>query len=420
MSTLPILLKNPQILLIGGGKVACHKAQMLTDNNISFCACAREFGPDFIALNIDIIVDEVSTEFLRHFNIIIDATGCDEVGAMLREQKKQRFLLVNRVDTPAECDFYFSSLLNYGPLKIAISTDGASPTIGQVVRDKIRSVLPADMENLVEQTAKSRAQGVIDSDKTRQQTQLKLAQVYLIGCGPGDVNLLTLQAYQRIHQLDVVLYDHLISDEIMAIVPENVKRIYVGKQKGSHSYKQDEINNLLFDYAQQGLRVGRLKSGDPFIFGRGAEEVTYLASRGVRVHVLSGLSSALSGPTLAGIPLTARGYATNLSIVSAHFAGNSFNSDWLPLLHFPQHTVVVLMGLSFAEQIAQTALAADVPATMPVAIISNASRSNQRIIISTLGCLAVDASAAAKPALLVFGAVVGLQYLAGDNYANMG
>lgn len=420
MSTLPILLKNPQILLIGGGVVAYHKAKVLIDNNISFCVCAIEFNQDFNSLGIELIVDEVSPDMLQRFNVVIDATGCPAVGAMLREQKKQRFILVNRVDTPAECDFYFSALLNYGSLKIAVSTDGASPTIAKVVRDKIKNVLPADINDVVKQTSTLRDQGIIDSDIARQQTQLKLSQVYLIGCGPGDVKLLTLQAHERIQCLNVVLYDHLISDEIMAIVPPNVKRVYVGKQKGSHSYKQDEINCLLLDYAQQGLHVGRLKSGDPFIFGRGAEEVEYLVSHGVRVQVLPGLSSALSGPTLAGIPLTARGYSTNLSIVSAHLAGNSFNSDWLPLLHFPKHTVVVLMGLSFAEQIAHAALQDSLPVTMPVAIISNASRVNQQIILSTLGSLVTDARDADKPAILVFGAVVTLQHLDENNYANMG
>ncbi|MDY0190472.1 MAG: uroporphyrinogen-III C-methyltransferase [Desulfuromonas sp.] len=420
MSTLPILLKNPRILLIGGGAVAYHKAQVLVDHQINFHVCAREFSPQFDSLNLTRTVGEATCALLSGFDILVDATGSDAVGTLLREQKQQRFVLVNRVDSPEECDFYFSALLKYGALKIAISSDGASPTMAKVVRNKIERMLPAYLATLVKNTAMLRAQGIIDSAKTRQQTQLQIAQVLLIGCGPGDVNLLTLQAYAQIQQLEVVLYDHLISDEIMAIVPKNVKRVYVGKQKGDHSFKQDEINELLFAYAQQGLHIGRLKSGDPFIFGRGGEEVEYLASRGVRVQVLPGLSSALSGPTLAGIPLTARGYATNLSIVSAHLAGNRFNSDWLPLLHFPKHTVVVLMGLSFAEQIAQAALQESVPGTMPVAIISNASRANQQIILSSINSLAADGKKADKPAILVFGAVVTLQYLAGDKDANMG
>lgn len=420
MPTLPILLKNPHILLIGGGKVAFHKAQILLDNHIFFCVCAREISSDFKTLNIDVLFREISHEILAGYNIVIDATGCEVVGSLLRQEKQHRFLLVNRVDTPEECDFYFSSLLHYGSLKIAVSTNGASPTIAKTVRDKIKSVLPADMVHLVEETALLRSKGVIDSDKTRQQTQLKLSQVYLIGCGPGDVNLLTLQAYKRIQSLDVVLYDHLISDEIMAIVPSHIQRIYVGKQKGHHSYKQDDINTLLLDYAQQGMRIGRLKSGDPFIFGRGAEEVAYLTSHGVRVEVLPGLSSALSGATLAGIPLTARGYAANLSIVSAHLAGNRFNDAWLPLLHLPMHTVVVLMGLSFAEQIVHAAHLADVPMTTSVAIISNASRVNQKVIISSLAFLAADAKDADKPALLVFGDVVTLHDLSEGNDAHMG
>jgi len=418
MSTLPILLKNPRILLIGGGTVACHKARILQENGVDFRALARAFSPEFDALGLAaaVVTKSVETSDLTPFNIIIDATGNSTVAELLIAVKMRRFVLLNIVDNPAHCDFYFASLLNYGKLKISVSTDGASPTIGQVVRDRIRQIIPDEIADLVEEKAKERAHGLIDVEKTRQQTLIRLAQVDLVGCGPGDVDLLTLKACRCIEQAEVVLYDHLIPQQILDLVPKHVERIYVGKQKQAHSMKQEEINQLTLDYARKGRRVARLKSGDPYIFGRGAEEAEFLAKHGVRVRVIAGISSAVAAPASAGIPLTARGYATNVSIVSAHLAGSHLNTDWLPLLKIPNHTTVVLMGLSFAREIAEHALHSGLSDAIPVAIISNATRQNQRTIITTLGKLANDSRQAESPAVLVFGDVVKLHEVLPHSY----
>lgn len=418
MSTLPILLKDPQILIVGGGTVAYQKARVLQENGIDFKLLAKEFSFDFSALDLDraMVTKSIETTDLTPFNIIIDATGNSSVANLLIAVKEQRFILLNIVDNPAQCDFYFASLLNYGKLKISVSTDGASPTIGQVVRDRIKGIIPVDIADLVEEKAKERAHGLIDVEKTRQQTLIRLAQVDLVGCGPGDVDLLTLQAYRCIEQAEVVLYDHLIPQQILDLVPKHVERIYVGKQKQAHSMKQEEINQLTLDYARKGRRVARLKSGDPYIFGRGAEEAEFLSKHGVRVRVIAGISSAVAGPASAGIPLTARGYATNVSIVSAHLAGSYLNTDWLPLLKIPNHTTVVLMGLSFAREIAENALHAGLSDAIPVAIISNASRQSQRTIITTLGKLTNDSRQAESPAVLVFGDVVKLHEILPHSY----
>ncbi len=234
------------------------------------------------------------------------------------------------------------------------------------------------------------------------------SKVYLIGCGTGDPELLTIKALKKFRELDVALIDHLISDEIIELLPEKVKIIYVGKQKGKLSLKQDEINKIMLEFAKQNLTVGRLKSGDPFIFGRGAEEALFLLSQGVEVEVIPGISSATSAPLLSGIPITARGYATNFSIVSAHLAGNRFNKDWIELLKIKNHTTVVLMGLSRVKQIKEEALKIGIPNDFPVAIISNASRKNQKTIITNIANLDIDAKLAEKPAVLVFGNVVQL------------
>ena len=265
MSTLPILLKNPRILLIGGGAVACQKARVLQENGVDFRLLAREFAPEFDAMGLAgvMVTKNVETIDLTPFNIIIDATGNSSVADLLIAVKEQRYVLLNIVDNPAHCDFYFSSLLNYGKLKISVSTDGASPTIGQVVRDRIREIIPEEIADLVEEKVKERAQGLIDVEKTRQQTLIRLAQVDLVGCGPGDVDLLTLQACRCIEQAEVVLYDHLIPQQILDLVPKHVERIYVGKQKQAHSMKQEEINQLTLDYARKGATGCTLEKRRP-------------------------------------------------------------------------------------------------------------------------------------------------------------
>lgn len=410
MGSLPVLLKNPRILLLGGGSVAWRKARVLLDNQVDFSVLARQYNDLFLSRDLPGTrsTGEVDPAALAPYNIIIDATGDPQVEILLRKEKEKRFLLINHVDRPEQSDFYFSSLLNFGRLKIAVSTDGASPTLGQTVRDRIRQVIPADIGALVDQKADERAQGIIDTQSTRRQVLARLARVDLIGCGPGAVELLTLQAYDCIRQAEVLLYDHLIPQPILDLADVAAEKIYVGKRKQAHSLKQSEINRLLLEQAHRGKRVARLKSGDPYIFGRGAEEAEFLAQQGLQVRVIPGLSSALAGPAAVGMPLTARGYATNFSVVSAHLAGSFLNSDWLPLLRIPNHTTVVLMGLSFAEQIMEHALLSGVSRDFPVAIVSNATRPGQRTIITSLRMLADSARQAERPALLVFGEVVNL------------
>ena len=415
MGTLPVLLKNQEILLIGGGSVALQKARVLLKNNIAFTLIAAEICPEIEQLEIEIHQGKLTEKDLKNAPIIVDATGNPEVTDLVLKEKKHRFLLYNCVDQPDLCDFYFSSLLNYGNLKIAVSTDGHSPALGQVVRDKIATVIPAKIESLLEKTGQNRHLGIINSTETKEQGQKLLATVYLIGCGPGDIDLLTLKAYRTIQQIDVVLYDHLITQDVLDLVPQHAQRISVGKQKGVHSYPQEQINQMIYEQAKSGLKVARLKSGDPYIFGRGAEEAEYLIKRGIRVEVINGISSAIAGPSCAGIPPTARGYATNMSVVSAHLAGNKINTDWLPLLKIPNHTTVVLMGLSFAAQIAENALDAGVDKTTPVAIISNASRPEQQTTITDLEHLAEASATAKRPAILVIGNVVNLHQILYNN-----
>lgn len=233
-------------------------------------------------------------------------------------------------------------------------------------------------------------------------------KVYLVGCGLGDVEQLTLKAYRIIQEAQIILYDHLITDEILALIPQESRKIYVGKPQKSHNISQDRINELIVDYASQGFTVARLKSGDPYIFGRAAEEALYLGERGYEVDVVAGISSSISGGSCAGIPPTARGYASSFSVVSAHLKDNKFNTEWFPLLKIPNHTTIILMGLGLASIIRRCALKAGIPKNFPVAIVSNASRPEQQSVVTTLDGLTKAAKTVDGPAVIVFGNVVKL------------
>jgi len=233
-------------------------------------------------------------------------------------------------------------------------------------------------------------------------------KLYLIGCGPGDADLLTLKALKMIKKLDIALIDHLLTQEIIDLIPESTKVVFVGKEKGKHSFPQETINTMITEYAHQGYTVGRLKCGDPYIFGRGTEEAIYASQNGIETEVIPGISSALSGPLSAGIAPTARGVSTGVSVVSAHLSGDRVNLSWIPMLNVEDHTTVVLMGLSRTRQILKEALDQGVDTALPVAIISNATTAIQSSIITTLGELNTAAKGAPKPAILVFGNVVNL------------
>lgn len=233
-------------------------------------------------------------------------------------------------------------------------------------------------------------------------------KLFLIGCGPGDSDLLTIKALKTFQKIDIALIDHLLTQEIIDLIPPSIKVIFVGKEKGKHSVTQEKINAMIIEYTKQGLQVGRLKCGDPYIFGRGTEEAICAFQHGIETEVIPGISSALSAPLAAGIAPTSRGLSTGLSIVSAHLKGDRLNLEWLPMLTYKQHTTVVLMGLSRASQITQAALDMGIDPKMPVAIVSNATSGEQSAIYTTITNLAQSAKSAPRPALLVFGDVVNL------------
>ena len=234
-------------------------------------------------------------------------------------------------------------------------------------------------------------------------------KVWLVGAGPGDAELLTLKALRAINTADVIFYDYLVSPEIRALFPKNIPAFYVGKAKNQHSIAQEDLNQLLVNQAQLGLNVCRIKGGDPFVFGRGGEELLELRSAGIAAEVIPGITSASGCSTYADIPLTHRGIAQGCTFVTGH-AEKSLDLNWQALAQL-KHTLVFYMGLTRADLIAEKLLAGGLSDTTPVAIIENGCRANQRNIICTLADFpaAVLREQVQSPALIIVGEVVNLR-----------
>jgi uroporphyrin-III C-methyltransferase/precorrin-2 dehydrogenase/sirohydrochlorin ferrochelatase/uroporphyrin-III C-methyltransferase len=237
-----------------------------------------------------------------------------------------------------------------------------------------------------------------------------VGQVYLVGAGPGDPDLLTVKAARLLSQVDVVVYDRLVSEEVLTLVPEGVSRIYVGKAAGTHVLPQDEINVVVANLALAGHDVVRLKGGDPFVFGRGGEEALYLRQRGIPFQVVPGITAAVACAAYAGIPVTHRGLASGVQLVAGHCRGTvPLELDWQALAA-PELTLVFYMGLANLEQIARGLLGAGRAASTPVAVVANGTLAHQERLVTSLGAMtrAVKASGIEAPAVVIIGKVVSL------------
>ncbi|MEH6584287.1 MAG: uroporphyrinogen-III C-methyltransferase [Halioglobus sp.] len=234
-------------------------------------------------------------------------------------------------------------------------------------------------------------------------------KVYLVGAGPGDPELLTLKAYRLMQEVDVLVYDRLVSAEILAMVPADVKRISVGKNVGDHCVPQWQINEIIVDLARSGHRVLRLKGGDPYVFGRGGEEAEVLVEAGLPFEVVPGITSAAGASSYAGIPLTHRDYAQSVTFATGHLQDGSFNLDW-PALARTQSTLVIYMGVGSLSSIAGQLVHHGRAADTPVAVIQNATLPDQRLVVGNLENIArkVTAMGIKAPASIIVGEVVAL------------
>ena len=350
-------------------------------------------------------------QLLKPFEIIIDASGDARLGAFLHSARKECGFLLNVVDTPNLCDFYFGSIVRRENVSVMVSTNGASPILSQVLRDKISAILPKALGALSHRLKNLRQIAPPKDKKAKdsiaKECQNTLGKVLIIGCGPGDFELLTLKALESFALLDIALVDNLIGTEITAHIKGlGVECVNVGKRKGEASFTQEQINELMLHHAKSGKIVGRLKGGDPVIFGRVWEEASFLHAHNIEVEYISGITSSLCGALYSGVAPTLRGVSSGALIVSAHLRESVFHTQWLEWLKDSPYTIIVLMARSFAERVKDEALAQGISENLPAAFISHISLPSQKSIIGTLGELPQMAQSCENPSILILGKAV--------------
>lgn len=450
MQYLPLFVKltDKPVLIVGGGSVALRKAGTLLSAGARLTVVAPDFTAEFVDWQREgkatLITGHFQPQLLDGMLLVIAATDNDEVNATVFDAATARNMLVNTVDDQPKCGFIFPSIIDRSPILIAISSFGTAPVLARRLREKLEALLPQHLGPLAQLVGRFRSkvkakisgfsarrqfwEQVFDSDVVRDvqannipaaeqrltqllaQPQQRSGEVYVVGAGPGDPELLTLKALQLMQQADVVVYDYLVSQQIMDLVRRDARRICVGKKAGAHSMPQQDTNQLLIDLALAGNKVCRLKGGDPFIFGRGAEEIQALLPHKIAFQVVPGITAAAGCAAYAGIALTHRDYAQSVQFITGHCRGDGSEPDWTSMRSANQ-TLVIYMGLMKAAHIQQQLIVAGRSAETPVAIIENGSRREQRIVTGALHQLSalIEQHHVQSPALLIIGEVVRLQ-----------
>lgn len=449
-------LREQPVLLVGGGEAALAKARLL----IAAGADLQVIAPDVVT-ELDELADvehvhigkrRVRARDFRNVGIVISATGQPDVDAWVARTADKYRLPVNVVDRPELSSFIVPSIVDRGAITVAISSDGASPVLARRIREQIETLLPANLGALAEflrsfrGAAKAKIgsfdgrrrfwEEVIDGPIARDvlaggeaqareamvsrinrpslQTE-RVGHVAIVGAGPGDPELLTIKALRALQDADVVIHDRLIGEGVLDLARRDAERIYVGKAMSDHAVPQSGINDLLVTHARAGKRVVRLKGGDPFVFGRGGEELEALRAAGVDASVVPGITAATGCAASAGLPLTHRDYASAVTFVTGHGVDGEPDIDWQALAQ-PRHTAVIYMGLARAASLAANLIAHGRSPDTPVAIIENGTRHNERVVTGTLSTIPqiVRSAKVGAPALIVIGEVAALTDAARD------
>jgi len=452
---LPIFLnvRGKHALVVGGGTLAARKADLLLRAGCHLTVVATTLEDDFARLieehSIDHRSGDLDARDLDGCVVAFGASSDDAINEKLHTLASAAGVLVNVSDRSEYCDFVMPALVDRSPLLIAIGSGGTTPLLTRMLKARFETNIPASYGRLAEFAGRYRdrvKQSLPDLTRRRRfwetmidgpiaehlfsgQEELATAlmgkllkeaategdqpprgEVYLVGTGPGDPDLLTFRALRLMQQADVVLYDRLIGDGVLNLVRRDAERIYVGKMKKDHSVPQEEISNMLIRLAREGKRVLRLKGGDPFVFGRGGEEIATLADHGIPFQVIPGITAANGCAAYAGIPLTHRDHAQGYIVVTGHEKEGELNLNWRSLIQ-PRQTVVVYMGLTSLGTITEGFVSNGADPAMPAAVIENGTRAGQRVIVGTLGSLEEKSLAAGvrSPALIIIGSVVTLR-----------
>ncbi len=448
MDYLPIFadVRNKLCLVVGGGEVAQRKAGVLLDAGAQVRVVAPEIAPELARQkNIESTVAHFEEKYLDGVTLVIAATNDRAVNKQVSELAQARNIPVNVVDDPELCSFIMPAILDRSPLMVAFSSGGASPVLTRMLRGKLETMIPQGYSRLaafaerfrelvkkrVTNPAKRRifwenaldgvvAEKVLTGDENSAEAMLQQmlasednivrGEVYLVGAGPGDPDLLTFRALRLMQKADVVVYDNLVSKPIVEMTRRDAQRIFVGKKRADHTLRQEEINELLVRLAKEGKRVLRLKGGDPFIFGRGGEEIETLAAEGIAFQVVPGITAASGVASYAGIPLTHRDHAQSCMFVTGHLKDGTMNLDWDALAR-PKQTVVVYMGLHGLDTLCAELIKHGLPDSTPIAIVQQGTTPNQRVITGTLATLPAIAEREQPqaPTLIIVGGVVTLR-----------
>ena len=448
MDYLPIFanVKNKLCLVVGGGTVGARKAGVLLEAGAKVRVVAPQIDDELQAqANVDAVLARFEPQHLDGVSLIIAATNDREVNKQVSELAQARNIPVNVVDDPELCSFIMPAIMDRSPLMVAFSSGGASPVLTRMMRGKLETVIPQNYSNLasfaerfreevkqrVNNPAKRRifwenvfdgviAEKVLTGDEASAEAMLQQmlanednivrGEVYLVGAGPGDPDLLTFRALRLMQKADVVVYDNLVSKPIVDMTRRDADRIFVGKKRNDHTLQQEEINLLLVRLAKEGKRVLRLKGGDPFIFGRGGEEIETLAAEGIPFQVVPGITAASGVASYAGIPLTHRDHAQSCVFVTGHLKDGTMNLDWEQLAR-PRQTVVVYMGLHGLDTLCAKLVEHGLPDTTPIAIVQHGTQPTQRVFTGTLATLPAIAEREKPqaPTLIIIGGVVTLR-----------
>lgn len=451
MNFLPIYLnlKGRSCLVVGGGEVAARKLSYLLQAGANVTVVSPELGTsakEFIADANEYLARKFVDSDVNEQSLVIAATDNREVNARITELCNAQGIHVNVVDDPDKSSFVVPATLNRGRIQVAISTGGASPVLARLLKSRLEAYIPTAYGELAElaekyrpavkkafATSKERKQfwedvldgpiaelvfaGRHEDAKISLEQAIKnkdikirdIGEVYLVGAGPGDPDLLTFKALRLMQQADVVVFDRLVSPPIMEMVRSDATRIYAGKKSANHAIPQGGINALLVRLAKEGKRVLRLKGGDPFIFGRGGEEIETLIDEGIPFQVVPGITAASGCASYSGIPLTHRDYSQACIFVTGHLKDNSVDLNW-EMLANEQQTVVFYMGLQGVEVICRELIAHGRAAKTPAALVQQGTTPSHRVLIGDLSTLPglVIANKVSAPTLIIVGEVVSL------------
>lgn len=451
MDFLPVFLriKQQRVLVVGGGQVALRKVQMLLRADARIRLVAPQVDPELKQVLKERVHQVEERAFFEQdldgCKLAIAATADSAVNMEVSMAASKRNMPVNVVDQPELCTFIFPSIVDRSPVVVAVSSGGTSPVLARLLRARLETFIPSGYGLLAAMLGRYRAQvkrrfssitqrmrfweSVLNgpvgelamSGQNAQAEALLLQQleqeagasmqgeVYLVGAGPGDPDLLTFRALRLMQQADVVLYDRLVSPQILNMTRQDAEKIHVGKERSKHTMAQQEISKLLVTLAQQGKRVCRLKGGDPFIFGRGGEEIEELAAANIPFQIVPGITAASGCAAYAGIPLTHRDYAQSVRFVTGHLKDDSCDLDW-PQLVQPAQTVVYYMGLISLPQICAKLIEHGQDPDTPIALVQQGTTPEQKVYTGTLRTMpdVIARQDVKAPTLIIVGQVVSL------------